>query len=326
MKLGLNCFGQTLEVSSSSCDVLSYVSSLKRIHVFSISFVDPNTLPNNLPKLIVENSSTADLTFDHASRTMILRADWSRINKSGTLESLLGQLLDIACLDSGAIPIHASAISSKHGAYIFVGGSGAGKTSLSFSLCSQFGFRLIANDYLSFKPVRQGDIAICQGDDFIDFRKLPFPEMKNFLSNNTIEKIQDRFSSDTTPWTKSTPPFIFSDLDLMRVNFPCLIKGIFFPNISRNIYEFTNRLSLSRTTTSLLWEITGPVRGVMSFVVDNSGKVISPSVSLEPKTGWEYVCATVNTLADQCPSWAVHAPLKTALEFVHSQILDQEQN
>jgi hypothetical protein len=275
---------------------------------------------------MVEDSSLTDLTFDHATRTMLLRADWSSINRSGTLEGLLGQLLDIACLDSGVIPIHASAISSERGAYLFIGGSGAGKTSLAFPLCSQFGFRVVANDYLSFKALSQDDIAICQGDDFIDFRKLPFSEMANFLSTNTIEKIQIRFPSDATPWTKSTPPFIFSELGLIKADLPCTIKGIFFPNISRNVYEFTSRLSLSRTTTSLLWEITGPVRGIMSFVVDNSGKVISPSLSLEPKTGWESVCATVNTLAAQCPAWAVHAPLKTALEFVNSKILAQESN
>lgn len=320
ISLGLQSFGQKVVVASESREILSHISSLQRIHVFSVILEENTATMANAPCLEIEHSKTTALNFDHSTRRMTLRVNWSRINRSGTIEKLLLQLLCLASVDSGMLPLHAAGISSSTGAYIFVGGVGAGKTSLAFSICMHSRGAWIANDYLCLKPTHHGIIVVCESDDFIDFRKMPFSDLARLLPNEVVDKIASRFPSETFPWTKSAPPFIPQDFDLNKSQLPRPVKGIFFPVISLNAYNYFSTLSLGYTSNLLLREIMRPIKGVGCFVTDNSGKVIVPSVALEPKLGWQPVCDMVNTLGTQCSAWTIHAPLQSALDLIHSVI------
>ena len=322
MLLGLRCFGQTLIVTSSSSDVMSYITSLKRIHVFLVSHIELNHSLLTSPKFNYEEGSPTSLSFDVSTSTMYLRAKWCEINHSGTIENLLGQLLGISCLNNCSLPIHASAVSTERGAFLFIGKSGSGKTNLAFSLYKRGGYKWISNDYLAVGLDQKNQLVVLQQDDFLDFRKLSFSDMVSFLPIEITEKICSRFPISDSPRVKSSPPFLVCDLNLESMQLPCPVQGLFFPSISQTSFTFIDILPPSCVSQVLIQEILSPVRGLTSSILNNHKEVISISLPLEPQLGWANLNSLINKLAFELPAYELHAPLSLALDFVSLTIAE----
>ena len=157
---------------------------------------------------------------------------------------------------------------------------------------------------------------LCEGHDLIDFRKLSFPLGMDFLSQDIVEKIRSRFPSDSTPWTKTEPPFSASELALPQGSLPCPVKALFFPLVGLTTYECFQEIPVERAATTLLQMLTWPLEGVETFVLDNSGKAICPSVAIKPTKGWKQAYDFVNSLLSQCPAYVVHGSIESAMKFV----------
>ena len=69
---------------------------------------------------------------------------------------LMGNLFAVLCHQRGLLPLHASAIATPRGAVAFLGGSGAGKSSIAAFL-AQRGHRVLADDICLVDPSAQRD-------------------------------------------------------------------------------------------------------------------------------------------------------------------------
>lgn len=320
MKLGLRCFGQTLNVCTTSPQVFTYLSSLD--HLFSLPAAVTEYSEGG-PCLNIVEGSPAKVTFEPLSRSLTFRVEWALIDQSNAIASLLAQLLCLACIDAGTYIFHAAAVSKEEAAYLLVGGVGAGKTSLSMALCSNSKFKWISNDHVALLMSDKG-IILCEGHDLTDFRKLSFPLEANFLSQSMVEKIRSRFPSNSTPWAKTEPPFSASELALLQAGLPCSVKSLFFPLVGLTTYECFQEMPLKRSTTTLLQMLTWPLEGVETFLLDNSGKVICPSVAIEPTGGWAEAYNFVNSLVSLCPAYIVHGTLEYVVQSITVKISELE--
>jgi len=73
---------------------------------------------------------------------------------------------------SGSMLVHAAAVAdakAEHSVLIF-GEKGAGKTTIAFRLCHQYGFGLVGNDQV-FLGVRDGVVVTEGGDDYFNIRQ-----------------------------------------------------------------------------------------------------------------------------------------------------------
>lgn len=308
------CFGQTVIVRANNSKVVDYISSSDH-HTQQRSVLNNIEPCEAFPSLNITEGRPTILTYDYSSRSLNFQVEWNLIDRSGAIDNLYGQLLRLSCFDSGIFPFHAAAFSVGDNAYLLVGDVGAGKTNLAVSLCIDPIFKLVSNDWVGLS-INNMEIMVSKGDDWIDFRKMAFTQLSKTLSKKCIEKILPHFPSDTTPWIKSDFKFSPSDLGLVCSNLPLRVNGIFLPLITRNTYQYIGQLERKRASMNLLQELLWPLRGIRTFILDNDGYILCPSVVIIPRNGWEQLCDFINSLISQCPIYVVHAPFEVAREFI----------
>jgi len=104
----------------------------------------------------------------------------------------------------GMMPLHASTVFNSDGAYAFAGNSGAGKSSISFSLIETGNFKLVSDDItiINYKndniTVQPGMPHIKLWADVLEHTKKDISKLKNIRSE--IQKyrypVEDNFSSN----------------------------------------------------------------------------------------------------------------------------------
>lgn len=316
MKVSLRCFGQTLNVYTTSPKFFVYITSIDRLFSLPVIITENN---GDGPNLNIIEGFPPKLTFEPQTRSFTFRVEWPLVEHSDAIASLLAQLLCLACIDANTFILHAAAISQENAAYLLIGGMGAGKTSLSVALCRDSRFSWLSNDHVGLSR-KNGEIILCEGHDFIDFRKSSFSLIRKLLSSDIVKKIEARFPLDSTPWTKTTPPFSVSELALSQDSLPRPVKALFFPLVDLAAYECFQEMPDGKATTVLLQMLTWPLQGVETFILDNSGKAICPSIAIEPTRGWIETYDFVNSLISQCPAYIVCGKLESAIEFINQKI------
>lgn len=316
MKTSIRCFGQTINIYTNNHKFFAYINSIERFFSLPVRITENiSTAPN----LCIIEGFPPKLSFEPQTRTLTFRIEWTRIDKSDTIASLLAQLLCLACIDAKIFILHAAAISEENAAYLIIGGVGAGKTSLSLSLCSNQRFSWLANDHVGLS-MKNGNIRICEGQDLIDFRKFSFSSIRNLFYANIVEKIKSRFPIASNPWAKTTTPFFASELGISQGILPMPVKALFFPLVGLSMHEYFNEMQNGKAATTILQMLTWPLQGVETFILDNTGKAICPSITIEPTGGWMETYSFVNSLVSQCPSYIVCGKLDSAVEFIEKKI------
>lgn len=319
--ISLSCWGRVIEVCASEIGAIEYIASLKHISGIPLAILGDTRFGKKTPSLHVIPGTPASLTFNAKSRLLALRIDWTLVkDRPSTLTNLLGQLLALACSDDGEFPIHAAAVSKEGKAYLLIGGPGAGKTNLSVLLCKNYGFKWLSNDWCTL-TANGNNVEVVRGYDLINFRQDGFDQVARYIPPKVTGLIRQQFLSHTMSEAKST--FFTSDeLGLMQGKLPRHLGGIFFIEADRAANHYCRRIPPNHAIDLLLREIFWPLRGLGSFVIDNSGKVICPSLVLTPNTGWESMCHLANTATAHYPCYIAKAPLEVAADFVRATIDD----
>lgn len=195
--------------------------------------------------------------------------------------------------------LHSSAIQRDNNVILLVGGTGAGKTTLSTIMCINHNFKWLSNDQVGLSVVNSS-IEITQGYDLIDFRHITLSYLQNYLPSSILSVIQDRLPEINTTTSKTSPPFEYSNLLMNRGNIPSKVSHIVFLRIVEGIDSPTNSLDRLNSTWSLMQEIVRLPRGVEIFVRNNHGSMIAASISASPRKGWSETCSFVNFLVDNC--------------------------
>ena len=319
--IDLLCWEQVIRVCASETGIIDFITSLKHISGIPVVILGNARSGKKAPSLHMIPGSPASLTFNAESRLLALRIDWALIkDRPSTLTNLMGQLLSLACSDDGEFPIHAAAVSKEGRAYLLIGGPGAGKTNLSVPLCKNYDFKWLSNDWCTLTANRN-NVEVVHGDDLINFRQDGFDQVARYILPEVTGLIRQQFLSHTMSGTKSA--FFTSDeLGLIRGKLPCHLGGIFFIEVGWTANHYCQRISPNHAIDLLLREIFWPLRGLGSFVIDNSGRVICPSLVLTPNTGWESMCHVANTAIAHHPCYIVKAPLEVAADFICATIDD----
>lgn len=321
MEIGLKIFGQMLSVNTDDRQLSSYLSNLKKIHVFEVRILEPELLPYDVPTLVHRRGERARLKYDPESRTVELIANWEQISASGTLENILGQLAGLACFDVGLVPVHGGAISISGEMYLLVGGSGAGKSSLCLAMMAMYGARWEANDYFCLGRAADQRVYVRQVDDYFDFRVSILDELKDNLPSEILSIARNKHKPDS--WAKS--PAI--SLNTLR-NPPdpgslVPIKGIIFPAITASSQATVAPFPKKAAAASLIREIVWPIRGVGSFVLGNDGTVLAASPSIHPTAGWQPVCDLVTDLISDSKAWAATGSVRSLPEAMYSTVITE---
>ena len=319
MKIGFRVFGQTISVATDDPQLWSFLLALRKIHVFEVQACDPGLPLETVPSLVHKRGASTRLTYDPATRALELVANWEDINASGTLENLLGQLAGLACFDAGLVPVHGGAISVAGGMYLFVGGSGAGKSSLCLAMMSKFGARWEANDYLCLGRGPDEQIYVQQVDDYFDFRNSMLNNLGEVLPPSVSRLVDATQTAD--PWAKS--PAV--PLSILRPpsdgGRAVPIKGIIFPVTGSGSPTAVGRLAERVGAANLLREIAWPIRGIGGFFLGNGGTVLAPSVSIIPTGGWQLICDLVTDLISSCTSWAAIGSVESLPQALYSTVV-----
>ena len=133
MQSKLIVFGQPINIISKNKKVINYFESLSRLHTFEVSKpLKPFDL-NTIDFTISTNSNNISFSFNKNDKTFhLITNDWEDIVNSGTIENIIGQIVNYSCLLNQIFPLHSSCIEFQKKAYLFIGNSGAGKTSWFF--------------------------------------------------------------------------------------------------------------------------------------------------------------------------------------------------
>ena len=114
---------------------------------------------------------------------------WKDIFHTKQLQSIIYQVVDVVRQESNRFLLHASAISTKYGAVVFVGDSGVGKTSLMLRLCLKNNFKMISNDRVVIGK-KDDIIYVERGSKYLNLRKSSIdtylPEISNVFGNQKV--------------------------------------------------------------------------------------------------------------------------------------------
>ncbi len=322
MRTAILCNNQILIVKTNIHEVFDYVLSLKYLHTFPLSILKYFPENKNIACLNILNSNDTELNFEEKSRILTLKLKWKNFNKSKIIESFLLQLLFLSSIDSGIFPIHASAISINNKAYLIVGATGSGKTSLSISLCYKEKFNWLADDQANL-VIKKGEIFISDGHDLITFRKLPFRQIANNIPNSIRKKICSSFLLGNSPYVKTKHPFYPEELRLHKGKLPCKVEKIFFPLIT-NSYEYCEKLLRENANVIIFHEFVKSLNGIGSYLIDNDGNIIHQPIVMGSKKGWNDICNFVNFLSSKCQMYMVQTSFKQAMSFITSKILERD--
>lgn len=87
-------------------------------------------------------------TIDYSEKCLTYRDSWKYVKHSSIMRTLLLALTDIQRQSQDRFLLHAACVEKNGKAIVLWGGSGTGKTACILNLCLEYGFRLIANDFV----------------------------------------------------------------------------------------------------------------------------------------------------------------------------------
>ena len=309
------CFEEVIKIITNSQSIENYITSLKKIHVFPLSQIKNynDNEEKQIPTFnIIDDIEQTSCTYDKKNLCLRLKIQWDKVNSSGTLETLIYQLTCLSAIENHRYILHASCVSFNENTLLIVGASGAGKTSLSISLCLNHKFYWHSNDQVKL-ALNQNYPYIITGKDFIDFRKLSFNSLSKHIPNSVSSKISSRFVNDNP---KTSPSFYAEDLGLKIGSFPKKITHLLFINLLDNVNELEQRATQKYISWALSQDIARIMRGAELFILDNNGFILAPSVALEPNDNWEDACRFINSIYDNCKCYNFYGSLNSAEDYI----------
>lgn len=318
----LHFWGKRISIWIDDDEIRNYFLKLRHISGIpvevQISPPDPNQMLED-PTLCVFASDIPRLEFIEDSQTLNLAINWQLIkNRTSSLSNIVGQLISLACVNWGEFPLHSSVVASDGKAYLILGASGAGKTNLSFALCKEKNFLWLANDWSTLR-LDKHRVLISQGYDLINFRTASINQITGYLPKSAIDQMPDR-DNYVLDFSRKSRFFSSNEIGLQKADLPLPISCVCFVQIAQNEQKVFLQLDSSEIIEKLVSEFFWPLRGLGSFLINNSGEIILPSVVIRPLAGWEPMCKIINTLASQCPAYYINSNLNTATQLISSII------
>lgn len=314
----LDFWGKRISIWVEEEEIKNYLLQLKHISGIPVEVqISPPYLGQVLenPTLNIIASTTPNLEFIENSQTLNLRVNWQLVkNRTSSLNNIIGQLISLACVNREEFPLHSSVVASDGKAYLILGSSGAGKTNLSLTLCKKKNFLWLANDWSTI-VLDKGTVLTNHGYDLINFRIASINQIVNYLPKTAIDQISDK-DDHSIDFSKKSHFFLSDEIGIKKGDLPLPVRCICFVQIGQNKQITFTQLSTSETIEKLVSEFFLPLRGLGSFLINNSGEIISPSVVMRPHTGWDSMCNIINNLAKQCPAYFINSNLDTAIQLI----------
>ncbi len=112
---------------------------------------------------------------------------WEKIKNTKQLLGVIYQLIEIVRQENCRFLLHASAVSTPYGGIVFMGDSGAGKSSLMLRLCESNDYKMISNDKVVLGLGDNETFYIDVGSKIINLRKSSV-DIYNTIINKLIDK------------------------------------------------------------------------------------------------------------------------------------------
>ena len=152
------------------------------------------------------------------------------------------------------------------------------------------------------------------GYDLINFRIALINQIANYLPKTVIDQIADK-DNHSKDFSKKSRFFLSDEIGIKRADLPLPVRCICFVQINQSEQITFTQISTSETIEKLVGEFFLPLRGLGSFLINNSGEITSPSVVMRPLTGWN-MGNIINNLAKQCPAYFLSSNLDTAIQLI----------
>lgn len=316
----INFWGFSLLLRSNNADVIIKCEEHLEIAGIPITFTDLSVQYRG-PTVSLIDGNKNSINFDGKTNTLALEVLWENIqNQSSTLRNLIGQMICYVCWSNEVYPIHSAAVSKKGHTILFLGDSASGKTNLSYVLAKYKGYEWLGNDWIGLSYF-DNDVTVEKGHDLINFSTIGCKQLQ--ASGFDLE-IPDRYLHITSPNTWSKTRYCSCvELGVTPGHLPSKVDSVIFLNIQQEGECSLDKVPPNIAINAILKELVWPLRGCGSFVIDNRGYAILPSVSIQPKSGWGVECHLANQIIDGCKIFQLSGSLKsvfTEFDFIEIQI------
>jgi len=317
----INFWGFSLLLCSNKADVITKCEEHAEIAGIPITFKDLSVQYRG-PIVSIIDGNKNSINFDRKTNTLELKVLWENIqNQSSTLKNLIGQMISYVCWSNKVYPIHSASVSKDGHTILLLGDSASGKTNLSYVLAKHKGYEWLGNDWIGLSYFNNA-VTVEKGRDLINFSTLACKQLQAAGFNLDIPDRCLHITS-TNAWSK-TRYYTCVELRLTPGHLPSKVDSVIFLNIQQGEECSLEKVPPNIAINSILKELVWPLRGCGSFVIDNRGHVILPSVSIQPEGGWGQACHLANEIIDGCKIFHLSGSLKsvfTDFDFIESKIL-----
>jgi hypothetical protein len=293
---------------SNNPDVIARCEEYVEIAGIPITFKDL-FIQYRGPIIFIIDGKKNSINFECKTNTLRLEVVWENIqNQSSTLKNIIGQMISYVCWINDVYPIHSASVSKKGHSILFLGASASGKTNLSYVLAKYKGYEWLGNDWIGLSYFNN-NISVEKGHDLINFSALGCEQLQ--AAGFNLEIADRLFQKDSSSaWTK-TRYYSYTELGVTAGNLPSKVESVIFLNIQQggkcSLEKIPQNIIINYISKELFW----PLRGCGSFVIDNHGHVILPSVSIQPENGCERACYLANKIIDGCKIFQLSGSLES---------------
>lgn len=308
------CWQYRIAIRSKNDSALSLISSLEHFAGIPVSVASHSGEPVDCTLVMTEGGPTT-LAFDSETKILNWTFEWERVKgQPSTIANILGQLLSLAAVNNGVFPLHAAAVLKGGQAHLLLGNSGAGKTNLSVALSRSSNIMWLGNDWVGV-TIEHGLPYLVKRDHFINLRLISAAQLARFLPDSILSEL--KAPSKVDPLAKSRM-FTPDSLKLKMGQLPVPIASAFFIDIdvAETAEGYCVPVYSSQAAEWLSREFFWPLRGLGSFVIDDLGKLLHPSVVLRPQKGWIAMMSGINSLLSNCNFYMLRASLERAVDLV----------
>jgi hypothetical protein len=121
-------------------------------------------------EFIVEYTNTSDNEVRYSGNIVNVAVSLTSLQTGELLLYAALPFLEILCQRKQIVTMHAAAVELNGQAILLLGKAGAGKTSLTLSLCRNHGARLIGNDIVKVRLI-DGVVVVCAGSKYFFLRQ-----------------------------------------------------------------------------------------------------------------------------------------------------------
>lgn len=320
----ITCWQYYIAIRSQNDSALSFISSLRHFAGIPVSVISHSGDPVDCTLVMTEGSPTT-LTFDSETKILNWTIEWERVkDQPSTITNILGQLLSLAAVNNGVFPLHAAAVLKGGQAHLLLGDSGAGKTNLSIALSRSSNIMWLGNDWVGVS-IKHDLPYLVKQDYFINLRLISAAQLARFLPASIMSEL--KAPSEVDPLAKSRI-FTPDSLKLKIGQLPVPIASAFFIDIdvAETAEGYCVPVCNSQAAEWLSREFYWPLRGLGSFVIDDLGKLLHPSVVLRPQKGWIAMMSGINSLLSNCDFYMLHASLESAVDLVLLSVEAEERS